>query len=440
MSAVQLAGADGTPPPAPQAQPLAFGPVRPERAIAAATARGVVLPQVYYGQLQGLARWQAHTVTGLASLTQLQRVKESLDEAVATGQTFQQWRKDVLAGRVPLKLPRHRLENIFRTNNQASYMRGRGEQMLARVRTHPYWMYDAVNDGRTRPAHRAMDGTVLRFDHPWWRTHYPPNGYQCRCLARALTEAEAKRRGIASYPDPDGRPDDGWDYSVVQDPTKGLQTAVAQAAAAAPPALAQAAQQAQAAQPLIPQGIPVSTAVDVKSAKAIYDRALAQIDSVHGDGVLPKLTATDSGSKTYLGLFDPRIPAVRVVPSGAWPELTVVHEIGHFFDFAALGGQKTYGSIADPLLAGVRAALDNSAAIQGWRAQKQTKTTRYFLYPWEQWARAYAQWVATRSGDPLLMAQLRKAQQFPLRQWDDADFEPIGKAIDDLMRVQGWVK
>jgi uncharacterized protein with gpF-like domain len=32
-------------------------------------------------------------------------------------------------------------------------------------------------DGRTRPMHAAWHNTVLPFDHPFWKTHYPPNGW-----------------------------------------------------------------------------------------------------------------------------------------------------------------------------------------------------------------------------------------------------------------------
>ena len=43
-------------------------------------------------------------------------------------------------------------------------------------------MYDAVNDSRTRPQHLEWDGLVLPVDHPFWKTHAPPNGWGCRCM------------------------------------------------------------------------------------------------------------------------------------------------------------------------------------------------------------------------------------------------------------------
>jgi SPP1 gp7 family putative phage head morphogenesis protein len=34
--------------------------------------------------------------------------------------------------------------------------------------------------------HAAMDGFRARHDDPVWRTHFPPYGYQCRCIAMPI--------------------------------------------------------------------------------------------------------------------------------------------------------------------------------------------------------------------------------------------------------------
>lgn len=747
--------ADGARPPTPL-PPLTFAPLPFDQAIAAAARRGVVLPADYYGTLQGLARSQAFTVSGLASLAQIQQLRESLDDAIAGGQTFAQWRKRVLSSGVTA-LPRHRLENIFRTNIQSSYMRGRGEQMLARVATHPYWMYDAVNDSRTRPAHAAMDGTVLRFDNPWWRTHYPPNGYQCflpgtmvqglpllglkarysgpaveivtaggrtlrvtanhpvltslgwlaahcvtegsnllsasgvvdplfgvvidhkqpparcedlfealscdglrvgkvspldlhgdavsadceihiagadcllgiegeaggqhrgvergfvgaharvdrdsfatrgasegpptvyvglsddslhvagaspeplgdgatrevrrvveaadrafervilgiargpgraelpahavgvsldalplqelggaapanlhtsrnqhspqasaiapgfvaellqacagsvaldqvvsvrhfhfaghvydfqtetglilaesfvvhncRCAVRALTQAEAERRGITTAPDPEGQPDEGWNYSVLDDAQAGVRQAVVAAQQTAGP-LAPALQQALANPPPIPLGPRVSAAIEPKAGKRLYAKVLGIIDALHGDGVLPRISGTNGrGKKTFGTYWATRSGAagkIDVSSQGKWPELTLAHEIGHFLDHHGIGTAGVYSSRFEPAIMGdVMRALAASDAIKGLLATTPTKYTRYLLQPHEQWARAYAQWVALRSGDSVLRGQLAATLSEANRQWADADFLPIAAAIDRLFKELKWTR
>jgi hypothetical protein len=50
-------------------------------------------------------------------------------------------------------------------------------------------------DGRTRPLHALWHGTILPVDHPWWLTHFPPNGWRCRCTVVQLNARMMERRG-----------------------------------------------------------------------------------------------------------------------------------------------------------------------------------------------------------------------------------------------------
>ncbi|NTV80668.1 MAG: hypothetical protein HGA24_04505, partial [Candidatus Aminicenantes bacterium] len=53
---------------------------------------------------------------------------------------------------------------------------------------------NAILDGVTRPLHRAWNGTILPVDHAWWKTHFPPNGWRCRCTVRALDDSGQQSR------------------------------------------------------------------------------------------------------------------------------------------------------------------------------------------------------------------------------------------------------
>ncbi len=44
-----------------------------------------------------------------------------------------------------------------------------------------------------RPLHAAWDGLVLPVDDPFWHTHYPPNGWRCRCRAVSVSERDLRR-------------------------------------------------------------------------------------------------------------------------------------------------------------------------------------------------------------------------------------------------------
>lgn len=213
-------------------------------AIKAATIRGVVLPDVYYGVLQGLARQLAFSIAGIAAYDQLTAVRDSLTKAIASGQSFKAWKETAAAQ--ALGLPDYRLDNIWRTNLQGNYMRGRWEQIARNAKNRPYLMYDAINDARVRPAHLAMDGTIRRWDDPWWKTHSPPCGYRCRCDVIGMTEAQAQRRSAPGangqprgiYKEPrldDGtpaQPDPGWDYHPYFDRWPPMRKALANRAEA----------------------------------------------------------------------------------------------------------------------------------------------------------------------------------------------------------------
>lgn len=47
----------------------------------------------------------------------------------------------------------------------------------------PNLQYQTVGDDAVRPEHQLLDGIIRPKTDPWWNTHYPPNGWGCRCEA-----------------------------------------------------------------------------------------------------------------------------------------------------------------------------------------------------------------------------------------------------------------
>lgn len=45
----------------------------------------------------------------------------------------------------------------------------------------PMLRYDTTGDGRVRDEHADLDGITAHIDDPFWSTHFPPNGFNCRC-------------------------------------------------------------------------------------------------------------------------------------------------------------------------------------------------------------------------------------------------------------------
>lgn len=164
----------------------------------------------------------AFTVAKMMDVDLLRDVRAAVDKAIAEGQTLAQFSKDLkpaladagwwgkkamidpVTGEetlAQLGSPR-RLRTIFRTNMQTAYSAGHWAQIQDTKAEAPYLMYDAVDDNRTRPQHRAWDNTVLPADHPWWQTHFPPNGFNCRCSAIQLSHRQLQAMGKAVDPAP----------------------------------------------------------------------------------------------------------------------------------------------------------------------------------------------------------------------------------------------
>lgn len=75
-------------------------------------------------------------------------------------------------------------------------MAGRQRQAQEQADRAPWAQYLAIRGARTRPGHAALHGQVFRLDSPAWAVIAPPNGYNCRCRARYLSDRELAARGL----------------------------------------------------------------------------------------------------------------------------------------------------------------------------------------------------------------------------------------------------
>ena len=168
-------------------------PVTFLEALEYAHSKKIVLPDEFYS-LDLKTRQMATTVSFLSSLEQIETVIKAVNKSIADGGTFKDF-QDLIA-ESKIILPKHYLDNVFRTNIQNAYGHGRWQQQQRNKAKRPYLMYSAINDSRVRPAHLALNRIVLPIDHPFWLTHYPPLGFRCRCTVIALTEKQALKYGI----------------------------------------------------------------------------------------------------------------------------------------------------------------------------------------------------------------------------------------------------
>ena len=184
---------------------------------------------IHYFESKGLKisfRWQdvwreqharAFTVAGVTRQDLLDDIRAATATAIAEGQSKAQFRQALEAtlkrkgwwGKGEIANPETgevrkgergsaaRLNLIYRQNTQSAYNAGRYRQQAESAKAAPYWRYMAVMDARTRPRHAALHGRVYRWDDPIWQSHYPPNGWGCRCRVETLSERGFRRGGHA---------------------------------------------------------------------------------------------------------------------------------------------------------------------------------------------------------------------------------------------------
>jgi SPP1 gp7 family putative phage head morphogenesis protein len=286
-----------------------------------------VLPDTYYGTLAAQARSRAFTVSGLTSITQIQGVLESLTRAVKAGTTFSEWQETLTPQ--ALALGKGHLDNVFRTAVQTHYNIGRYQQQAENKSHRPYIMYDAINDGRTRPHHRALDNFIADIDDVVWDKIYPPNGFRCRCSTISLTEAQARKRGWIGAPvlPAGGKADDGWDYHPAKSQDDMLSAIKSKKIAQLPPAIKPAAIKA------VTPPVYWNSATDAgkwhdlsfASAPSYIKGAIKDIGDPLRVYATPTKTAHYKQSTRSIEMAGYKLHVLR--DQGTWR-----HEFGHFID------------------------------------------------------------------------------------------------------------
>lgn len=217
-----------------------------------------------------------------------------------------------------------------------------------------------------------------------------------------------------------------------------------------------------------PAGVPVSGQFsNIKApVKLVVSNALEAIDKVHGDGSLENIpieamSARSRSEGAFYRSLSGKPLKIEVKKNGDHPELTFAHELGHYMDLHTIGSPGAFDTgsstgMTKPLLE----ALEKTDSIKKLRGylKKSTITIlgkevrmssvyrshlKYLLSPHEMFARAYAQFVATRSGgkmlDQLKGMQKRGEEIGVPYQFSDEEFTAIDKEMEKLFVSNGWI-
>jgi SPP1 gp7 family putative phage head morphogenesis protein len=142
---------------------------------------------------------------------------------------------------------------------------------------------------------------------------------------------------------------------------------------------------------------------------------------------------------------------MKVSVYSPYPELTTVHEFGHLFDLEGIGTKGKYSSLAGEI-SQWEIAVENSQAYLNLKRYSKNKTDyekigyqrifvnkdqiNYNLQKDELFARSFAQYIALKSGDKILLEQINSVRSGPIVAsyfWSEEDFQPIASAFDRLL-------
>jgi hypothetical protein len=198
--------------------------------------RKLNLPSETWRDIQRAAHDRAFMVAGATKADLLADLRKAVDQAVQGGSIgeFRKGFADIVAkhgwtgwtGEGSKAGEAWRTRVIYQTNLMTSYAAGRRAQLLdpELLKRRPFWRY-VHNDSVThpRPHHKQWGDArlTLRHDHPFWATHFPPNGWGCKCrvVAVAAPGADDASEPPEGWGDTDPRTgapvgiDEGWDYA-----------------------------------------------------------------------------------------------------------------------------------------------------------------------------------------------------------------------------------
>lgn len=343
----------------------------------------------------------------------------------------------------------------------------------------PYRQWLSTLDGRTRPTHVRADGQVVPRGEPFsvggFQARVPgdpalPAAERANCRCTVLftetaepLDVEGRQTGGS---DPEREPPRPVDTGEAADIAEAIEDVDVPAPAGnLGPGATNAPGGRSVGESL---GGPDDAMVLGPDPDLVAD-VTRVIDSLHGDGDLYDLPVMHlEQSNRAQGMFTSyggKPSHISLRPDTPGQSFTLAHEVGHWLDLDGMfvkGEFSTESRFEHPALQAVfKAMFDSEAGEQLFRKRRelaraisagdayeerflrpQLDYLEYLLDDRELWARAYSQWVATRSGDGEMLYGLNLARNgvppdVPY-QWTDEDFRPIGEAIDQLMVQLGW--
>jgi len=159
------------------------------------------IPAKHWDDMLGEVNAKGFTVAGATKADLLGDLFNDVEKALSSGGNITAFRKSfdktVAKHGWTYKGKRGwRTRVIYDTNLRTSHMAGKWQQFQRAKTNRPFLQYLTVGDQRVRPDHQSWNSTVLPVDDSWWSSHFPPNGWGCRCTVRSLSQSQLDREGL----------------------------------------------------------------------------------------------------------------------------------------------------------------------------------------------------------------------------------------------------
>lgn len=182
------------------------------------------LPTEVWDDIQTAAHDKAFVVAGATKADLLNDLHTAVNDYATSGNGLAAFQRDFKAivakhgwtgwtGEGTKEGVAWRSRVIYQTNMSTSYSAGRYQYLTqpAVKAALPYWRYlhsDLVF--HPRPEHQAWHGLTLPAEHPFWASHFAPNGWGCQCRIKGVS----RREGLASTKAGLGEPPEGWENNL----------------------------------------------------------------------------------------------------------------------------------------------------------------------------------------------------------------------------------
>lgn len=154
-----------------------------------------VLSGKKYAQLSRTDKLKIIGSSTIESARAAAQLRQLLADSLEAGDDERQFRKRI---EDEIQLRRSDANRILRTNSKQAYIDGMASTLEKPhiAATFPFVLYVATHDGRTRPAHLAMDGKIAQVGSPEYdEMRAMLADWNCRCSLVALSVKQAIQRG-----------------------------------------------------------------------------------------------------------------------------------------------------------------------------------------------------------------------------------------------------